>query len=52
VVGAAAAIGMRQATERWSWFGGFVRRAPYVSSLIIICIGAYVGFEGWKGLAG
>lgn len=49
-VGAAAAIGARQASNRWPWLGAVARRAPYLSSLLIIGVGVYVGFHGWIGL--
>ncbi|MGB4074508.1 nickel/cobalt efflux transporter [Pseudomonas sp.] len=49
-VGAAAAIGARQASSRWPWLGAVARRAPYLSSLLIIGVGIYVGFHGWIGL--
>lgn len=49
-VGAAAAIGARQASNRWPWFGAVARRAPYLSSLLIIGVGIYVGVHGWIGL--
>jgi nickel/cobalt exporter len=49
-VGAAAAIGVKQASNRWPWLGAVARRAPYLSSVLIICVGFYVGFHGWLGL--
>lgn len=49
-VGAAAAIGARQASNRWPWLGTVARRAPYLSSVLIIGVGIYVGFHGWIGL--
>jgi nickel/cobalt exporter len=49
-VGAAAAIGARRASNRWPWFGTVARRAPYLSSMLIICVGIYVGAHGWIGL--
>ena len=49
-VGAAAALGARQASNRWPWFGTVARRAPYLSSLLIIGLGIYVGVHGWIGL--
>ncbi|MGO4324784.1 nickel/cobalt efflux transporter [Pseudomonas sp. KB_12] len=49
-VGAAAAIGARQASNRWPWLGTVARRAPYLSSLLIIGVGLYVGIHGWIGL--
>ncbi|WP_460076135.1 nickel/cobalt efflux transporter [Pseudomonas sp. H2_C01] len=49
-VGAAAAIGARQASNRWPWLGTVARRAPYLSSVLIIGVGLYVGIHGWIGL--
>jgi nickel/cobalt exporter len=49
-VGAAAALSVRHATKRWSWFNTFARRAPYFSSILIIAVGLYIGFHGWMGL--
>jgi nickel/cobalt exporter len=49
-VGAAAAVGARQASNRWPWLGTVARRAPYLSSVLIIGVGLYVGFHGWIGL--
>jgi len=50
-VGAAAALSVRHATRRFAWFSTFARRAPYFSSLLIIAVGVYVGWQGWRGLA-
>lgn len=49
-VGAAAALSVRHATRRFSWFGAFARKAPYFSSVLIIAVGLYVGWHGWTGL--
>jgi nickel/cobalt exporter len=49
-VGALAALSVRHATQRWPWFNTVARRAPYVSSLLIIAVGVYVGIQGWRGL--
>jgi nickel/cobalt exporter len=49
-VGALAALSVRHATKRWSWFSTVARRAPYFSSLLIIAVGIYVGLHGWQGL--
>ncbi|WP_191833844.1 nickel/cobalt efflux protein RcnA [Pseudomonas fluorescens] len=49
-VGVAAAIGTRQASNRWPWLGKVARRAPYLSSALIIAVGIYVGLHGWAGL--
>lgn len=49
-VGAAAAIGARQASNRWPWLSTVARRAPYFSSVLIIGVGIYIGIHGWTGL--
>ncbi|KPW78972.1 MULTISPECIES: nickel/cobalt efflux protein RcnA [Pseudomonas syringae group] len=49
-VGAAAAIGARKASSRFPWLNAAARRAPYLSSVLIICVGVYVGVHGWNGL--
>lgn len=49
-VGALAALSVRHAAKRWTWFNTVARRAPYVSSLLIIAVGIYVGIQGWRGL--
>lgn len=49
-VGAAAALSVRHATNRWSWFGALARKAPYFSGVLIILVGLYVGYHGWSGL--
>ena len=49
-VGAAAAIGAKQASNHWPWLGTVARRAPYLSSVLIIGVGLYVDFHGWIGL--
>lgn len=50
VVGGAAAISVRHAERRWSWFSSFAQKAPYASSLLIIAVGVYVGLQGWVAL--
>jgi len=49
-VGAAAALSVRHAASRFAWFSTFARRAPYFSSVLIIGVGLYVGWQGWRGL--
>jgi len=49
-VGAVAALGVRHATERWSWFSTAARRAPYLSGAVIILVGLYMGFHAVQGL--
>lgn len=49
--GALAALSVRHVSRRWGGFGEFARRAPYVSGLLIVMVGLYVGWQGWQGLA-
>ncbi|EQM72059.1 nickel/cobalt efflux transporter [Pseudomonas tohonis] len=50
-VGVAAALGARHASNRWPWLGTVARKAPYLSSLLIVAVGIYVGWHGWLNLA-
>lgn len=49
-VGAAAALSVNHVSKRWSGFGEFAHRAPYVSSALIIGVGLYTGYIGLVGL--
>jgi nickel/cobalt exporter len=49
-VGAVAALSVRHVTQRAPWFSAIARRAPYLSSVLIIAVGIYVGAHGWLGL--
>ncbi len=49
-VGADAALSVRHAASRFAWFSGFACRAPYVSSLLIVAVGLYLGGQGWAVL--
>jgi len=49
--GTVAALSVRQASKHWNGFGTLARRAPYVSSALIILVGLYTGYLGWRGLA-
>lgn len=48
--GVIAAMSVRYASKRWSGFGKFARRAPYFSCVLIMVIGAYVGYHGLQGI--
>jgi nickel/cobalt exporter len=52
VSGVVAAVGMNQATRRWPWVNKLSRRAPYVSSALIIGVGVFTLYTGIKGLWG
>ncbi len=49
--GVIAALSVRHVAQRWSGFGVFAQRAPYFSSAVIICVGLYVGWQGFEALA-
>ena len=46
--GVIAALSMLYAERHFSGFGTIVRRAPYVSGMLILCVGAYVALMGWQ----
>jgi nickel/cobalt exporter len=48
--GAFAAIGMRHVERRWSGFGAFAQRAPYVSGVVISLVGLAMLWQGWSTL--
>ncbi|MBU6207524.1 MAG: nickel/cobalt efflux transporter RcnA [Alphaproteobacteria bacterium] len=45
--GVIAAVSVKQVSKRFSGFGDIVRKAPYVSGLVILLIGLYLGINGW-----
>ena len=49
-VGAIAALSVRQATKHFKGFGELARKAPYVSSTVMILIGLFILMSGIKGL--
>jgi nickel/cobalt transporter (NicO) family protein len=50
-VGAAAAFGAQHAAKRLPRFGALATTAPYLSSVLILVLGVYVGYEGIAALA-
>lgn len=48
--GMIAALSVKYAERRFGGFGSIVRKAPYVSGLVILCVGFYVGLQGWQTL--
>lgn len=48
--GVVAALGARHLAQRWSVLGRIADRAPYVSGVLILLVGAYVGWQGWLAL--
>jgi nickel/cobalt exporter len=49
--GVAASISVRHLSSRFKGFGGLAARAPYFSSVVIICMGLYLGYEGLRALS-
>ncbi len=49
-VGAVAAIGSRHATKRFPWLSAVAAKAPYLSGVLIILVGLYVGWHGYLGV--
>jgi nickel/cobalt exporter len=49
--GALAAVGVKHAAKRFSGFGEFARKAPYLSGAVILLVGFYVGYQGLRALA-
>jgi len=45
--GVIAAVSVKQVSKRFSGFGDIVRKAPYVSGMVILLIGLYLGVNGW-----
>ena len=48
--GALAALSLNHVSKHWSGFGAFSRKAPYFSSLLIMLVGIYVGYQGIHAL--
>ncbi|KFX26342.1 nickel/cobalt efflux protein RcnA [Ralstonia solanacearum] len=49
--GALAALSVKHVSKRWSGFGDFARKAPYLSGILIVLVGLYVGWQGLRGLS-
>jgi nickel/cobalt exporter len=48
--GVIAALSVKYAERSFSGFGSIVRKAPYISGLVILCVGLYVAVHGWMTL--
>jgi len=48
--GAIAALGAHHVGRRWRGFSTLIRRAPYISSALILLIALYVGWDGLSRL--
>jgi len=50
--GTIAALSVRHAQRRFRGFGEAMRRAPYISCVLLVLLAAYMLWQGWRGLAG
>lgn len=48
--GILAAMSVRYTSKKFSGFGKIVRRAPYVASIVITCVGIYILLQGLSGM--
>jgi nickel/cobalt transporter (NicO) family protein len=48
--GALAAWSVRHAEKRFKGFGEVMRRAPYVSCILLLLLAGYMAWHGWHGL--
>jgi nickel/cobalt exporter len=49
-VGALAAWSVRHAEKKFSGFGDLMRRAPYVSCVLLVLLASYMAWHGWHTL--
>ena len=48
--GTITALSIKHVSKRFSGFGGWSRKAPYFSGILMILVGVYVGYEDLKHL--
>ncbi|WP_395335519.1 nickel/cobalt efflux transporter [Novosphingobium sp. BL-8H] len=48
--GVLAALSLRHVEKRWTGFGEAIRKAPYISGLVILGVGLYVALSAWQHL--
>lgn len=48
--GSLAAWTVGHASKRFAGFGNFARKAPYISSAVLTCMGFFIAYQGWKHL--
>ena len=46
--GIISAISIKYMSNKFTGFGDFVRKLPYISSTIILCVGLYIGYIGFS----
>lgn len=52
VSGVIAALSVKHVSRRWSGFGEIIRKAPFVSGIVILLIGVYMLVNGYLALGG
>jgi nickel/cobalt exporter len=50
-VGAVAAWSVQHAQRKFSGFGDAMRRAPYVSCVLLMALAVFMAWQGWHGIA-
>ncbi len=48
--GTIAALSVKHVSKRWSGFGDFARKAPFVSGALIMLVGIFIGYQGIASL--
>lgn len=48
--GVLAAWSVRHAEKRFKGFGEAMRRAPYVTCILLVCLACFMAWHGWRGL--
>jgi nickel/cobalt transporter (NicO) family protein len=46
LTGVISALSVNYMSKKFTGFGDIVRKAPYFSSVLILCVGLYIGYEG------
>ena len=50
LTGVISALSVNYMSKKFTGFGDIVRKAPYISSVLILCVGIYLGYEGLSHL--
>ncbi|MDZ4288258.1 MAG: sulfite exporter TauE/SafE family protein [Prosthecobacter sp.] len=51
IVGVIAAWSVQKAQRRYSGFGEWMRRAPYISCAVLVLLASFMAWQGWQGLS-
>lgn len=49
-VGVLAAVSLRQASRRFTWFSTVASKAPFFSGALILMVGVYLAILGWRSI--